>query len=88
MNLPHPIRRIRATIKSVQETLLIFAIALESHRQTIEANTTANAEILSTLKSLLLEAATTEKAVSYLANVERHRQIAAGQPHVFNEVSQ
>lgn len=91
MNLPHPIRRlrlIRLTVTNIQLAaykLLQVGLALF---YAIQDNTAAHAELASVLKGIQLEAATTSKAVTYLAAIERHRQISAGQPSVFPEVIQ
>ena len=78
------IRRFNLLITAIAN-LIQTGLALFYAIQDNTAALTANAEVL---KSILLEAAQTEKAVTYLAAVERHRQVSAGQPAVFPEVIQ
>jgi len=58
----------------------MLVTAIQKNTKALEENNRSNAELLSV-------ATRTEKAASYLAQIERHRQISSGQKYEFSEAN-
>ena len=84
------IRRFNLLISAIAnliQTGLALFYAIQDNTEALKANTASTDKILNTaLMCLHIEAVKTQKAVSYLAAVEKQRQQSAGQPHAFEVI--
>jgi hypothetical protein len=86
MQFPHPIRSIRETILIWAKFLAAFYDVIAANTAAVQQNTASSAEILSALKGLQIDTAQISRAVSYLQAAEKHQRQQDGQPHVFEVI--